>query len=112
MAIKIASRKAKARLLQQRVRDAILAKYPQLTERDVVSTTMGDSGVDVKLSQAAVELFPYSIEAKAQETASLWSWWKQTVTNTAKGTKPLLVIKRSREDVLVVMKFSDFMEVL
>jgi len=112
MAISIASRKQKARLLQQRVRDAILAKFPQLTERDVKSTSMGDSGVDVKLSQAAVDLFPFSVEAKAQESVSLWSWWKQAVTNTEKGTKPLLVIKKSREEPLAVMRFSDFMEIL
>jgi len=106
------SRKAKGRIFQQYVRDMILAKFPTLTERDVQSTGMGQSGADVKLSEAAVKLFPYSVEAKNQETVSLWNWWEQTSANTEKGTKPLLVIKKNRKEPLAVVTLKDFMDML
>jgi hypothetical protein len=106
------SRKSKGRRFQQFIRDAILEKFPQLTERDVESTGMGQSGADIKLSQAAVEKFPYSVEAKNQETVSLWAWWRQTESNVDKDTKPLLVIKKNRQEPLAVLRFKDFMDLL
>ncbi len=45
----------------------ILENFKQLEPDDVVSTLMGDSGTDIKLSPAARKLFPYSPECKNQE---------------------------------------------
>lgn len=108
--ITIASSKQRGRLAQQYVRDAILAKFPQLTERDVKSTSMGASGVDVLLSEAAVKAFPYAIEVKNCEKLSIWAAMKQAEANRTKDTQPLLVIKRNREDYIAILKFSDFMQ--
>jgi hypothetical protein len=53
MAISTASAKSKGRKLQQTVRDAVLAQYPDLTEDDVRSCPMGSNGEDIQLSTAA-----------------------------------------------------------
>lgn len=106
------SRKSKGRRFQQLIRDAILDKFPELTDRDVESTGMGQSGVDIKLSQLAVNLFPWAIEAKNQERISLWSWWKQAEENADDETKPLLVVKRNRQEPLAILRFKDFMNLI
>jgi hypothetical protein len=44
------SAKNKGKRLQNAVRDMILENFTQLEPDDVVSTLMGDSGTDIKLS--------------------------------------------------------------
>jgi len=51
------SAKNKGKRLQNAVRDMILENFTQLEPDDVVSTLMGDSGTDIKLSPAARKLF-------------------------------------------------------
>jgi hypothetical protein len=109
--ISAASAKQKGRLCQQMVRDAILVAFPKLTERDVKSTSMGASGVDVQLSEAAVKVFPYAVETKNCEKLSIWAAFKQAESNRTKDTDPLLVIKRNREEPLVILRFTDFMKI-
>lgn len=99
-------------MLQKLVRDAVLRTFDSLTEDDVRSTGMGQSGVDVQLSTAAKALFPYSVECKNKERMSVFDEWKQTVANVQPDTKPILVIKRNRADPLVVLKLDDFMELV
>ncbi len=108
--ITVASAKQKGRAAQQMVRDAILAKFPSLTERDVKSTSMGASGVDVQLSEAAVKLFPYAVESKNCEKISIWAAFKQAESNRTKDTDPLLVLKRNREEPLAILRLADFMK--
>jgi hypothetical protein len=68
MASSVASRKAKARRLQQKVVALILEEYPELTERDVKSVPMGVTGADIELSQRAFDLFPFSVECFSGDT--------------------------------------------
>ena len=109
--ITVQSGKAKGRRLQQDVRDAILATFPSLTDRDVQSTSMGAGGVDVKLSQAAADLFPYSVECKWHEAISIWSCLKQAEENKEDLT-PLLVFKRNRSETYCCLKLEDFMNLV
>lgn len=106
-----ASRKAKGRKLQQHIRDAILDSFPELTERDVRSTPMGVTGDDIMLSETAVELFPYSVEAKNQESLSIWKALEQSEQEAREKT-PLLVFKRNRTPVYVALEFEHFMEMV
>ena len=53
MAISTSAAKAKGRNLQKKVRDAVLEKYPMVTEDDVRSCPMGSNGEDIQLSTAA-----------------------------------------------------------
>jgi hypothetical protein len=108
--MKTSSAKSKGRNLQKRVRDAILEAFPDLTDRDVRSTSMGASGVDVLLSQHAMERFRYSVECKSRASMAIYSLWRDTTDNVAPDTHPLLVIKQNRSDPLVVVTLEHFME--
>jgi len=111
MATTTASRKQKGRKLQQFVRDKVLEQYPSLTERDVKSTPMGCSGEDVMLSEAAVKLFPYSVEAKNVEKLNIWSALTQSESNN-RELEPLLVFKRNHSKTYVALEFDYFMALL
>jgi len=77
---------------------------------DILSTGMGQAGCDLYLSPAARKLFPYAVECKFQEKISLWSWWDQCVTNARKeDLTPLLLIRRSRTEPLVILRWKDFL---
>ena len=109
--MKTQSAKAKGRRLQQWVRDRILAAYPGLSARDVVSTSMGAGGVDVKLSEKAFSGFPYSIECKNKASFAVYKDYKQACEHSnGDGGIPLLVIKANGENPLVVMDAAHFIE--
>lgn len=111
MASSVASRKSKARRLQQLVVARILELYPELTDRDVKSVPMGVIGPDIELSQKGFELFPFTVECKNQEKISIWEALKQTTSEAREGT-PLLVFSRNRSDVYCALRFEDFLKLL
>lgn len=108
--MKTSSAKSKGRNLQKRVRDAILETFNELTVRDVRSTPMGSSGVDIQLSELGVQRFPYSVECKSRARMAVYDLFRDTLDNLAAGTFPLLVIKQDRSDPLVVTTLEHFME--
>lgn len=101
--MKPASAKQKARLLQQWVRDTILKYSPSLTKDDVRSTSMGASGEDVTLSQAARKQYPISIECKNLANMALYNWYDQAVINTPKDCEPVVVAKANRRYPVVIV---------
>ena len=107
--MKTASGKAKGRKLQQIVRDKILEAFPMLEPDDCRSTSMGSGGEDIQLSPAARKLFPYSVEAKARASISVYAWYQQAKTNAPKGMEPLLVIKQNYGKPLVVVDLDHYM---
>ena len=111
MAKTVSSRKQKGRVLQQWVRDKILELFQSLEPDDVKSTSSGASGEDVQLSPAARKLFPYGVECKNTERVSFWNYWKQCVSNSGKHY-PLLVIKRNRQEPLVVITAEHFFNLI
>jgi len=70
---------------------------------------MGAQGEDLMLSQAARDLFPYSIECKNQEAINIWAAWNQATTNSG-GHQPLLIIKRNRAQPLAVVDAKHFIQ--
>lgn len=108
--MKTSSVKAKGRSLQKHVRDLLYKTFPTLEEGDVESTSMGASGIDIKLSPKARKLFPYSVECKNQESLNVWASFKQAEANVVKGTDPLLVFKRNRTEVYCMLKLDDFLK--
>ena len=130
--MKTSSKKAKGRNLQNFIADQLTFKYyPVQTTPDgkpcllnvlfpemgwMLSefrpAIMGEGGVDIKMGKDAKEKFPFDIECKNQENWSIPAWWKQTTANTENGRKPLLVIKKNRHEPLVVLRWSDFKEML
>lgn len=94
------------------VRDAILKAFKALTQNDVRSTGMGQSGVDVQLSEAALKVFPYSVECKNKEKINVFAELEQTLENVQPNTQPLLVIKKNRTPAYAVIPFEHFMELV
>lgn len=109
MGMSTKSRKAKGRKLQQWAARVIRA-HLGLPESDVSSTIMGMSGADIQLSARARKLFPYSVECKNQEKVDVWASYEQAEYNTAKGTEPLLIIKKNYKTPLVVVDARTFIE--
>lgn len=115
--MKTASAKNKGRMLQKLIRDKILSENPELHESDVLSTSMGVTGEDVKLSAKAFEVFPYFIEAKNQERLNIWESYKQAEShlNNVYGdikSESLLVIKRNRQKALAVVDLDHFIQLV
>ena len=71
---------------------------------------MGASGVDVLLSEVAIQRFPYSVECKNRARLAVYTLWNDAIANVAPNTLPLLVIKQNRSDPLVVITLEHFME--
>ncbi len=108
MPMTVQSRKAKGRRLQQLVRDTIITSFPELTADDVRSTSMGAGGEDVTLSAKAKEVFPFSIECKAQEGyGKLYDAYEQACT-FAVGI-PIVVVKSNKKVPLVTLSLAEFM---
>jgi hypothetical protein len=111
--MKTSTCKAKGRRLQQEIVAEILAYFPELSPRDVVSLPMGCSGKDIMLSEEAIKSVPFAIEAKCQESLNIWSALKQTEQdNRDKDLIPLLVFRRNNTERYCSLKFSDFMNMV
>lgn len=91
MSIKTHSAKAKGRKLQNYIRDTILEKFPQLGEGDVESCSMGNSGVDIKMSPLAKQILPISIEAKKTKKTPARAELRQSEANKYKNTVAAVV---------------------
>jgi len=108
--LKPSSAKAKGRVLQQVVRDLIIAKFA-LEPDDVRSVSMGVSGEDLLLSPAARRKLPISVECKSRASISVYGHYQQAKDN-CRGYEPVLVIKQNRDKPLVVVDCEYFFELL
>jgi hypothetical protein len=107
--MKSSSAKAKGRGLQQTVRDILLANSEGLTSDDVRSTGMGQSGVDIQLSQAAKKQLPFAIECKNLAKVAVYKFYEQAQTNAGE-LEPIVVIKQNRSKPLVIVDAEWFFE--
>lgn len=108
--MKPASSKAKGRRFQQYVRDVLLKAFPSLTQDDVRSTSMGNQGEDIQLSQAARILIPYQIECKAKAKSQVHTLYEQATLHGK--SEPLLIIKKDRDIPLAVVSLAHFIELM
>ena len=92
MPLRPQSAKAKGRRLQQKVATSILDAFPHLQSDDVVSTSMGAPGEDVRMSPAARECVPLSLECKCQEKISIWACLEQATANTPPSADAACVV--------------------
>lgn len=104
--------KAKGRIFQQKIRDdlrAIGAKHG-LEDDDVVSTGMGQSGVDIQLSPQARRLFNLAIECKSVEALSVVKVFCDHYKRYKdQPSLKLLAHKRNRTEPMVTLLWSDFL---
>lgn len=102
----ISSGKAKARRLQNLVAEKIRAAF-NLSKLDVYPAIMGESGIDIKLSSKAREVFPFGIECKNQEKLDLFSALKQTIENAEKeNLVPVLAITRNKANKYALFAYT------
>lgn len=108
--ITVASRKAKARRLQNSVAEKLseLTGLPWGKDELIAPREMGQSGVDVRLVGIALKLIALSIECKAQESWSVHDWIKQARENKLPNTDWLLIAKSSRNKPIVFMDSEAF----
>ena len=102
------SKKAKARRLQQWVRDLLIEKL-EVHPEDIESRSMGAGGEDLIMSRSAREKFPYSIECKNQESLNIWKSYEQAQQNSG-NYEPIVVIKRNNVKPLVLVDADYFVE--
>jgi len=95
-----ASRKAKGRRLQKWVQEFILELFPELTDRDVRSASMGVTGEDIQFSQRAKEKIDLSIECKNRARVAIYKDFKQACGH---GANPCLIVKADGERPLAVV---------
>ena len=112
MASSVRSRKAKGRRLQNWVRDALLGAFPSLkVDTDVWCAIMGESGIDIKLSEKAQQLFPFSIECKNKETwKGLYDSYDQSISNA--NLEPAVVLKMNGRKPLIVLDCMSFIGII
>ncbi len=103
--------KAKGRRLQNYVRDRLKSEYP-IVANDIRSAIMGESGVDIKLSEEAKKQIPFDIECKAVEKLNIQAAYEQSVKNSEENRIPIVVHKRSRKQPLVTLDFETFLNII
>lgn len=112
MTIKTSSAKAKARKLQQHVRDLILKLF-ELEEGDVISTSMGASGVDVQMSPRARRALPISIECKKTKATPSRAELEQSIRN-AYGTTIAAVVwcphGKNHDKSMILFDLTEFLK--
>ena len=91
------------------MRDWVLASFPELTEKDVRSTSMGASGDDLLLSEKAFSLFPYCVEAKNLKAIAVYRYYEQRVP---KEGHTLVVLKENNKKPLALVSLDHFMELV
>ena len=105
------SAKAKGRRLAQRIAKKILDTFKNLTENDIFCNPGGVPGEDIKLSDRARNIIPFSIESKNVEKLNIWAALEQAESENRKY-KPLVVFSRNRSEDYCALKFSDLMSLL
>ena len=115
--MRTSSRKAKGRRLQNWVRDSLLSVFTNLDDNDVMCAIMGETGADIKLSNPAKKLIPYSFECKNVEKLNLWKAIEQCEDNAIKidGTmkgEPVVVFKKNGKMPYVAISLEHFMDLI
>lgn len=107
--MRVSSRKAKGRRCATEAKEVILKHLRTLEEGDVIVTSSGETGEDLKLSPLARKKFPFQVEAKNVEKINIWQALEQAKEHGP--YIPLVVFKRNREDLKVCLDFDKFMNI-
>lgn len=109
--MKTSSCKAKGRKLCAEIKEMILSHHPELAPDDVMVTPSGVTGEDLHLSPKARLSLPYTIEAKNQQSFSIWACLKQAESHAeGRDLTPLLIFRRNHASTYVALKLEDFIK--
>lgn len=104
------SSKAKGRLGQQEVRDAILKRFPNLEPDDVRSTAMGQNGEDIQLSPKARKYLPVTIEVKRRKNLqTVYDWMEQARQGFY---DPVVFFRGDRKEWLAIVPMEDYLHLM
>ena len=92
------------------MRDLLIEKL-DIHPEDLESRPMGSGGEDLIMSRAAREKFPFSIEAKNQESGNVWNAYEQAKANSG-SYEPLVVLKKNQHKPLVVLDAECFVKIM
>lgn len=111
--IKIKSRKAKGRNLQQwvcqKIANILEIKYEQQNDQcPIHSREMGQSGTDIILRGNVLKQFPFSIECKSGKTLNLTGTIRQVKNNKIENTDWIIVYKGNYKKSIVIMEWDCF----
>jgi hypothetical protein len=104
------SAKAKGRNLQKLVAKKLRESFPQFTELDISSTSMGVSGEDVRLSQPAKNLLQIQIECKNRAKIAVFQDYAQAQTHG--NAEPVVVLKQNHSKPLVLIDLDYYIKLL
>lgn len=108
--MKTSSAKAKGRLLQQLTATKLLESFPQFTERDIQSVSMGTNGEDILMSQSAKNVLGITIECKNRAAFAVYKDYQQAISHG--DGEPVLVIKQNRSKPLAIVDLDYFIKLL
>ena len=107
--MKSSSAKAKGRRCATEVKTIILSLFGSLLDADIVVTSSGETGEDLKFSPAARALLPISVECKNQERLNIWDALEQCEENSGEYT-PVVFFRRNRSDLYAAIPAKDLLE--
>lgn len=113
--MKTSSAKAKGRRAAQELKDTLLEWAPDISGEDIIITSSGETGEDLKLSPKAREVYPYVFECKNVEKLNVHEAYAQAVEHWQKrGAKkeefPILAFKRNHAEIKVVLSLEHFLK--
>lgn len=106
--MKTSSAKSKGRRAAAELRSELLSQPGTgLEPDDIVVTSSGETGEDLKLSPKARAVFPFNFEVKNVEKINIWQCIKQ-----AKGHGlhiPAVVFKKNHQELHICLSLKDFL---
>lgn len=96
------------------VREQLLLFAPDIDPLDIEVTSSGACGKDLKLSRAALNVYPYVFECKNVERLNIWEALAQAEShceNEPPGVYPVLCFKRNRSQVYIALRLEHFLKV-
>ena len=103
--------KAKGRRLQQKIVADIVEAFPHLQPDDVLSTSMGCGGEDIRMSPLARNSLPLSIEAKNQEKLNIWDAYSQASKNCSEELTPCVVFKKNHTEMFAMLPWKTLLNI-
>jgi hypothetical protein len=108
--MKTSSCKQKGRRAVVELKESLMTHAPELEADDLIVTSAGETGVDLKLSPAAQKIYPFAIEAKNVEKLNIWAALEQSEGHRTDKLTPAVFFKRNRSEMYVAMKAEEFIK--
>lgn len=112
--MKPASCKAKGRALCALYKKKVLEYFPQFEDADLIVTSSGAPGEDIKHSPAVNKVLPLLIEAKNRENLNIWQAYDQAQAHGKKRPELIcaVVFKKNHRDPMIAMDLEDFFDLV